>query len=154
MNPMVPGLTGTKMSSSEENSKIDLLDSAAQVKKKIKSAFCEPGNIENNGLLAFAKHVLFPLSQTGKLVIERKEEWGGNLELWEKDMSKCCVQVPPLFNRAVIFRITDDAFHGHPHPLNTPKEVDRLSLALYYYTKDRPENEKAPFHPVVWKTPR
>ena len=80
MNPMVPGLTGTKMSSSEENSKIDLLDSAAQVKKKIKSAFCEPGNIENNGLLAFAKHVLFPLSQTGKLVIERKEEWGGNLE--------------------------------------------------------------------------
>jgi len=36
MNPMVPGLTGTKMSSSEENSKIDLLDSAAQVKKKIK----------------------------------------------------------------------------------------------------------------------
>lgn len=68
------------MSSSEENSKIDLLDSAAQVKKKIKGAFCEPGNTDNNGLLAFAKHVLFPLSKTGKLVIERKEEWGGNLE--------------------------------------------------------------------------
>lgn len=79
MNPMVPGLTGTKMSSSEENSKIDMLDSASQVKKKIKSAFCEPGNIENNGLLAFAKHVLFPLSKDGKMVIERKEEWGGNL---------------------------------------------------------------------------
>jgi tyrosyl-tRNA synthetase len=31
------------MSSSEEDSKIDLLDTAAQVKKKIKSAFCEPG---------------------------------------------------------------------------------------------------------------
>lgn len=80
MNPMVPGLTGTKMSSSEENSKIDMLDSAAQVKKKIKSAFCEPGNCENNGILAFAKHVLFPLSKSNKLVIERKEEWGGNLE--------------------------------------------------------------------------
>jgi len=59
---LVPGLTGTKMSSSEENSKIDMLDSAAQLKKKIKSAFCEPGNCDNNGLLAFAKHVLFPLS--------------------------------------------------------------------------------------------
>jgi len=80
MNPMVPGLTGTKMSASEENSKIDMLESAAQVKKKIKSAFCEPGNCENNGILAFAKHVLFPLSKTPKLVIERKEEWGGNLE--------------------------------------------------------------------------
>ena len=76
----VPGLTGTKMSSSEENTKIDMLDSAAQVKKKIKSAFCEPGNCENNGILSFAKHVLFPLSKGNKLVIERPEKWGGNLE--------------------------------------------------------------------------
>lgn len=79
MNPMVPGLTGTKMSSSEEDSKIDLLDSAANVKKKIKSAFCEPGNIEQNGILAFSKHVLFPLSRDGKLVLHRPEKWGGNL---------------------------------------------------------------------------
>merc|ERR1719208_806804 len=43
MNPMVPGLTGSKMSSSEEDSKIDLLDSAAAVKKKLKKAFYEPG---------------------------------------------------------------------------------------------------------------
>lgn len=49
------------MSSSEEDSKIDLLDSAANVKKKLKKAFCEPGNIADNGLLSFAKHVLFPL---------------------------------------------------------------------------------------------
>lgn len=49
------------MSSSEEDSKIDLLDSAANVKKKLKKAFCEPGNIVDNGLLAFVKHVLFPL---------------------------------------------------------------------------------------------
>ena len=68
------------MSSSEENSKIDLLDSRESIKKKIKTAFCEPGNIENNGLLSFAKHVLFPLSKTGKLLIERPEKWGGNLE--------------------------------------------------------------------------
>lgn len=57
----MPGLTGTKMSSSEEDSKIDLLDSAAQVKKKLKKAFCEPGNIVDNGILSFCKHVLFPL---------------------------------------------------------------------------------------------
>lgn len=76
----MPGLTGGKMSSSEEDSKIDLLDTPAQVKKKIKGAFCEPGNIENNGLLAFSKHVLFPLNKTGKMVIERPEKWGGNIE--------------------------------------------------------------------------
>ena len=68
------------MSSSEENSKIDMLDTRESIKKKIKTAFCEPGNIENNGLLSFAKHVLFPLSKTGKIVLERPEKWGGNLE--------------------------------------------------------------------------
>ena len=58
----VPGLTGGKMSASEEESKIDLLDSPAQLKKKLKKAFCEPGNIAENGILSFCKHVLFPLS--------------------------------------------------------------------------------------------
>ncbi|XP_038222150.1 tyrosine--tRNA ligase, cytoplasmic-like, partial [Zerene cesonia] len=33
MNPMVPGLTGGKMSASEEDSKIDLLDNPSNVKK-------------------------------------------------------------------------------------------------------------------------
>lgn len=50
------------MSSSEEDSKIDLLDEPAVVKKKLKKAFCEPGNITENGILSFIKHVLFPLS--------------------------------------------------------------------------------------------
>ena len=55
------------MSSSDEDSKIDLLDSAAQVKKKLKKAFCEPGNIADNGILSFCKHVLFPLRTSGEL---------------------------------------------------------------------------------------
>lgn len=49
------------MSSSVEDSKIDLLDTTDQVKKKLKKAFCEPGNIEKNGILSFCKSVIFPL---------------------------------------------------------------------------------------------
>lgn len=49
------------MSSSVEDSKIDLLDTKDQVKKKLKKAFCEPGNIANNGVLAFCKSVIFAL---------------------------------------------------------------------------------------------
>ena len=37
MNPMVPGLQGTKMSSSEIDSKIDLLDSASDVSTGVQS---------------------------------------------------------------------------------------------------------------------
>lgn len=78
MNPMVPGLAGGKMSSSEEDSKIDLLDSPANVKKKIKRAFCEPGNITDNGLLSFVKHVLFSIYSDGFEIV-RKPEFGGSV---------------------------------------------------------------------------
>ncbi|XP_051926314.1 tyrosine--tRNA ligase, cytoplasmic [Hippocampus zosterae] len=76
MNPMVPGLTGAKMSSSEEDSKVDLLDSKVDLKKKLKKVFCEPGNIQNNGVLSFVKFVLFPLR--GGFSIKRDAKFGGN----------------------------------------------------------------------------
>lgn len=82
MNPMVPGLTGTKMSSSDEDSKIDLLDGASAVKKKLSKAFCEEGNIEDNGILAFAKFVIFSVLESRnqtEFVIERTEENGGTV---------------------------------------------------------------------------
>ena len=78
MNPMVPGLMGSKMSSSVEDSKIDLLDDAATVTRKIKKAFCEEGNVTDNGLLSFAKMVLFPLYDGKKpFSINRPEKFGG-----------------------------------------------------------------------------
>lgn len=67
------------MSSSEDESKIDLLDSPANVRKKLKKAFCEPGNIENNGVLSFVKHVLFPLLKGEPFVVPRSKEHGGDL---------------------------------------------------------------------------
>lgn len=80
-----------------------------------------------------------------------KDEYNGHLELWEKDLSKCSKKIAPLFNRAVLFDITEQSFHGHPVPLNTPDDVARYSLALYYYTADRPEHEKVPYHTVMWQ---
>ncbi len=82
MSPMVPGLQGAKMSSSEETSKIDLLDDEKTVVKKLNKAFSEDGKVEGNGLLAFAQYVIFPLKEdrSEKLSIERPEEYGGNVE--------------------------------------------------------------------------
>jgi len=80
-----------------------------------------------------------------------EDEWGGDLELWEKDMSAIAAKVKPIFNRAIIFNITDDALHGHPDLLNCPEDRSRYSLAFYYYSYDRPEHEKAPFHWAAWK---
>lgn len=63
MNAMVPGLKGSKMSSSDAGSKIDFLDDPSDVKKKLKNAFCIEGVVEENGVLAFVKAVLFPIAR-------------------------------------------------------------------------------------------
>lgn len=74
MNPIVPGLVkGGKMSSSDPKSKIDFLDSAADTKKKISTAFCEEGNIEDNGVLSFFKAVAVPISELRLRVSQGKE---------------------------------------------------------------------------------
>lgn len=82
MNRMVPGLTqGGKMSASDPNSKIDLLEEPKQVKKKINSAFAAPGVVEGNGLIAFIEYVVFPIfelkSDKPVFRIERPEQYGG-----------------------------------------------------------------------------
>lgn len=74
-----------------------------------------------------------------------KSEWNGNLELWDKESWKKKVELEPLFNRAVIFSI-EDAPHGHPTPLNTPDDVYRYSLALYYFTDEEVINK----HTVIF----
>ncbi|KAM7196217.1 hypothetical protein V8F33_006329 [Rhypophila sp. PSN 637] len=77
MNPMVPGLQGSKMSSSDEDSKIDLLDAPEVVTKKVRKAEAVPQKVEGNGMLALAEFVLLPVSalKGGKkeLKIERPD---------------------------------------------------------------------------------
>lgn len=85
MNPMVPGLAGGKMSSSDPDSKIDILDNADAVKKKLKKAYAMPKEVEGNGIISFVEYVLLPISALsnaegkGEFVVERREEEGGKV---------------------------------------------------------------------------
>jgi Rps23 Pro-64 3,4-dihydroxylase Tpa1-like proline 4-hydroxylase len=79
------------------------------------------------------------------------DEWGGHLELWERDMSRCGKRIAPVFNRGVLLLIDDTAFHGHPQPLACPEGISRLAFATYFYTADRPDHEKAAFHWASWQ---
>lgn len=58
MNKMMPGLSSEKMSSSDEQSKIDLLDTEKMITKKINKCFCESGNI-NTGVLTMFNYIIF-----------------------------------------------------------------------------------------------
>ena len=68
-------------------------------------------------------------------------EFGGAFELWNRDMTVSEAQILPFFNRCVVFTTSDTSFHGHPEPLNCPEGRTRKSIALYYYSKDRPEGD-------------
>lgn len=77
MNPMVPGLQGGKMSASDPDSKIDVLDNAEIVKKKLKKAFAPPKQVEENGVLSFVEYVLLPAGHLihgePKFVVQRRD---------------------------------------------------------------------------------
>jgi Rps23 Pro-64 3,4-dihydroxylase Tpa1-like proline 4-hydroxylase/glycosyltransferase involved in cell wall biosynthesis len=78
-------------------------------------------------------------------------EWGGSLQLWNNDMTTMVQDIQPFFNRVVIFNTGGDTYHGHPHVLNTPEGVSRISLALYYYTKENPDTDENNVTSAVWK---
>ena len=86
----------------------------------------------------FNVHEKLRLKRRINLLIYLNKEWqgtyGGNLELWDTKMTAKQKDIPPTFNRAVIFNTDSNSFHGHPEPLNTPSNISRRSLALYYYT--------------------
>ncbi|CAN0176953.1 unnamed protein product [Ascophyllum nodosum] len=60
-----------KMSKSDPDSAIFMEDSAADVKRKIKKAYCPPEVVEANPILDYCKHVIFPWC--GELTIAPRE---------------------------------------------------------------------------------
>jgi len=91
MTPMIPGLSGGKMSSSIGSSKIDLLDGEKVVHDKLRSAYCKAGDVKDNGVLAFVEHVIFVLKEDRKeaFVINRDKKFGGDLKYKKyKDLEK------------------------------------------------------------------
>jgi hypothetical protein len=79
-----------------------------------------------------------------------KEEYGGDLEMWDARMQGCVKKVLPIFNRCVIFNTHRTSFHGHPEPLRCPSGTTRKSLAFYYYTRDH-DGSGPEAHETLWQ---
>jgi hypothetical protein len=63
-----------------------------------------------------------------------KDDYGGQLELWNKDMSQKVQSIVPVFNRCAMFNTTESSYHGNPQPVAHPGGINRRSIAMYYYT--------------------
>jgi len=74
--PILLGLDGEKMSSSNENF-ISIDDSEADLKKKMKKAFCPAGEITDNPVMELFKYHICPRYE--EIIFERPEKYGGNI---------------------------------------------------------------------------
>ncbi|GAA5068273.1 2OG-Fe(II) oxygenase [Lysobacter panacisoli] len=81
---------------------------------------------------------------------EWQHEWGGSLELFRDPYADRTpsVSVVPAFNRCVIFETTEHSWHAFD-PIQLPedkRDLSRKSVALYFYSKDRPVEQTAGRH--------
>ena len=79
-----------------------------------------------------------------------KEEWGGNVELWDRNVEVCHHSFAPVFNRCVVFATSEISYHG-VSAVNCPPDCSRKSFAAYYYTKEAPIGWTGETHTTVFK---
>jgi len=88
----------------------------------------------------FNVHPFLNLTRRLNMLVYLNEDWdpswGGQLELWNQEMTEAVVSVDPELGQVVIFNTTDTSFHGLPDPIGCPPERTRRSLAFYYFTAD------------------
>ena len=137
---------------------LNFLQNLTSIKEKLVSdPHLEGGGlheIKNGGVLKihtdFNRHPFLDLDRRVNVLIYLNKNWkdsyGGHLEFWNKNVSKCEKKISPSFNTMAIFSTTDFSNHGHPDPLNCPLEMSRKSIALYYFSHGRPKEEIVETH--------
>ncbi|TCO42168.1 Rps23 Pro-64 3,4-dihydroxylase Tpa1-like proline 4-hydroxylase [Dokdonella fugitiva] len=106
----------------------------------------------------FNRHPREPWHRRLNLIVylnpEWEDGWGGSLELHSDPRSPDdrVTLVTPLFNRCVIFETTEWSWHGFSRITLPPdrRALSRKSIALYFYTRERPAEELADTHSTIY----
>jgi len=121
--PLIVSLGGpeTKMSSSKPETIISIHEEPKSIEDKIKKAYCPAGDVENNPILDVFKFFIFAKNE--KVVLERPEKFGGNLEFFS-------------------FKELEEAFKEGLHPMDlktacTKYLIDYLKPVRAYFNKKK-----------------
>jgi hypothetical protein len=106
----------------------------------------------------FNRHPLEDWHRRLNLIVYLNPEWdvawGGALELHSDPRSAedRVRSITPAFNRCVIFETTEWSWHGFTRIALPPERagLTRKSVALYFYTRQRPPEELAPAHSTIY----
>ena len=82
--PLIHGTDGSDKMSSSKGNFIAIDDTPKEIKNKVNKSFCPTGVIEDNPVIEMAHYYIFDKNE--KMLIERPEKFGGNLELTEEEL--------------------------------------------------------------------
>ncbi|MCK5289651.1 MAG: tyrosine--tRNA ligase, partial [Candidatus Aenigmarchaeota archaeon] len=116
-----------KMSKSKPETAIFMTDSKEQVFDKFRKAYCPEGVEEDNPVLEYARYIVF--EKFDKIVIERPEKFGGNLEVGSYDELKGLYvgkKIHPLDLKMTVAKYIDELLE----PVRRHFEKDKKAKAL------------------------
>lgn len=82
--PLIHGTDGSDKMSSSKGNFIAIDDTPKEIKNKVNKSFCPTGVVEDNPVIEMAHYYIF--DEHEKMLIERPEKFGGNLELSEEEL--------------------------------------------------------------------
>jgi tyrosyl-tRNA synthetase len=82
--PLIHGTDGSDKMSSSKGNFIAIDDSPKEIKNKVNKSFCPIGVTDDNPVIEMAHYYIFDTNE--KMLIERPEKFGGNLELTEEEL--------------------------------------------------------------------
>ncbi len=106
----------------------------------------------------FNRHPIEPWHRRLNLIVYLNREWdtawGGSLELHRDPRAEDdqVISIAPAFNRGVIFETTETSWHGFSRIAlpDAKRGFSRRSIALYFYSTDRPAEELANAHSTIY----
>ncbi|NHJ20031.1 MAG: tyrosine--tRNA ligase [Candidatus Lokiarchaeota archaeon] len=128
-----------KMSKSDPDSAIFMLDSPEEIKRKITKAYCPPHQIEENPVLDYTKHIIFEL--VDKFKVERPEKYGGTVVYssfkdLEKDFASGTLSPADLKPSVIKY------LNQFLKPIRNHFENDPNAKKMYDYVKKQDKKDK------------
>jgi len=128
-----------KMSKSDPDTAIFMLDSPDDIKRKINKAYCPPKQITENPILEYCKYIIFELRD--KFKVDRPQKYGGDIEYnsfkeLENDYGKGNLN-PPDLKPAVIKYLKQLL-----QPIREHFDKDKKAKELYLFVKEADEKDK------------
>jgi len=134
----VARVNAMKMSKSKPESAIFSTDSADDVERKLKNAYCPAGKVEDNPVLEYCKYLVF--ERFDKMVISRSEKYGGDTTFSSYaalEEAFAAGKVHPMDLKSAVAKYVNEMLEPIRQHFEKDREARRLKELVESYTVTR-----------------